>query len=237
MSRVMIGIQARSGSKRLPRKAFEMIGDRRMLDHVVDACKSARRYILRHPGKPIAEVSVAVLTPELDPIAEAFRGHCAIVEGPTEDVLARYVLAARRFAPDFVIRITGDCPLVPDYTISKIATIAVINGYDYVSNVDEESRTAVDGHDCEVMSSRMLEWLDRNAVEASDREHVTPMARREPPEWARTAAIVHHQDLSAVKLSVDTPEDLERVREVHDARDRKRAFARRKFGKGAVHQI
>ncbi len=237
MSRVLIAIQARSGSTRLPRKAFEAIGDKRMLDHVIDSCKTAKRYLLRHPEKPITAIDIVVVTPERDPIAEAFRGHCPVLEGPSSDVLGRYQLAAERFNPDYVVRITGDCPLIPDYIISKHVVIAVMNKYDYVSNVDEGSRTAVDGHDCEVMSTALLKWLADNATLDSDREHVTPMARRAPPDWAKHGAIIHYDDRSALKLSVDTMEDLTRVRAAYDTRNTKILFAQDKFGKQAVHRI
>lgn len=236
MTKVLIAIQARSGSTRLPRKAFELIGESRMLDHVIDSCKSAIGY-LRSRRSVISSIDVAVLTPHGDPIVEAFSGRCRIVEGSEHDVLQRYSWAAADLGPDFIVRITGDCPLIPDYLIAKHITTAVVNAYDYLSNVDEDSRTAIDGHDCEVISRKLLDWLDDEATLPADREHVTLMARREPPPWAKLGVVVHYHDQSAIKLSVDTPADLKAVREAYDARAKKLSYAQRKFGKNAVHRL
>ena len=57
--------------------------------------------------------------------------------------------------------------------------------YDYISNVDEECRLCLDGVDCEVMSAGLLKWLNQSATDAFDREHVTTLARRAPPEWSK----------------------------------------------------
>ncbi len=237
MSRVLIGIQARSGSTRLPNKAFQLIGERRLLDHVIDSCKSAASYLERFEDRLKMRPTVVVLTPCGDPIVQAFRHSCAVFEGSEHDVLDRYASAADHFEADMIVRITGDCPLIPDYLIVKHVKTAYVNKYDYVSNVDEDTRTAMDGHDCEVMSRRMLDWLDDEATTVSDREHVTPKARRETPAWAKVGAVIHYHDQSGLKLSVDTPEDLKRVREAYDMRALKMKHAQRKFGRSAVHRL
>lgn len=237
MSRVLIGIQARSGSTRLPNKAFELIGERRLLDHVIESCKSAATYLERFENRFKMSSTVAVLTPGGDPIVQAFRHSCSVFEGSENDVLDRYAAAADHFDADMIVRITGDCPLIPDYLIVKHVKTAYMNKYDYVSNVDEDTRTAMDGHDCEVMSRRLLDWLHDEATSNFDREHVTPMARREPPLWAKVGAVIHYHDQSGLKLSVDTADDLRRVREAFEMRDLKLRHAHKKFGKSAVHRL
>jgi spore coat polysaccharide biosynthesis protein SpsF (cytidylyltransferase family) len=232
MQSVLIGIQARSGSTRLPRKAFELIGGKCMLDHVIDAAKSAQRYLQRWRG---LTVDVAVLTPKGDPIAEAFKSRCLIHQGSESDVLSRYYEAGK--GHDFVVRLTGDCPLIPDYLILKHVKTAIAGAYDYVSNVDEDFRTAVDGHDCEVIGQKMLEWVQYSALEKADREHVTTLIRRETPDWASVGFVINYLDHSGTKFSVDTPEDLARVREEFDRRERKQLAAERRFGKRAVHRL
>jgi spore coat polysaccharide biosynthesis protein SpsF len=236
-TKVLIAIQARSGSTRLPRKAYELIGDRRMLDHVIDSCRKAAHYLGSRPAPNRPEVDVALLVPEGDPIGREFARGIAVVEGSEQDVLSRYYAALERLTPDYVVRITGDCPLIPDFLIAKHITTAIKGRYDYVSNVDEDTRTAIDGHDCEVMSSRMLGWLHGAAESKSDREHVTLMARREPPDWARMGCVLNYHDQSHLKLSVDTAEDLARVRDEYARRDIKLFKAERKFGRQSVHRL
>ena len=152
-------------------------------------------------------------------------------------MLARYARATAAYSPDYVVRVTGDCPLLPPFVVSKLVTLARVNEYDYVSNVDEACRTAVDGADCEVMSVKLLRWLDETATEPGDREHVTTLARRAPPDWARLGAVVHHFDQSGEKLSVDTREDLERVRAHFEQADSKYQRAILRFGAQSVHRI
>ncbi len=234
---VLIGIQARSTSKRLPGKCYEPIGSKRLLDHVIDAAKESAAYINLHTARSEILAKVALLIPVGDPIEDEFKNRCHIVSGPEDDVLTRYKLAAEAFKAHFVVRITGDCPLIPSYLISKHITLAVRNNYDYLSNSDELSRTSLDGIDCEVMSKKMLDYMDKAATLGSDREHVTPLARREPPQWAKRGCVVGYFDHSSVKLSVDTKEDLERVRAEYQALSSRLSDAERRYGRGFVHRF
>ena len=113
----------------------------------------------------------------------------------------------------------------------------MVCGYDYISNVDERFRTTLDGADCEVISRRLLDDTAQRATAPSDREHVTTLIRREPPAWAKIGVVLNHFDLSWIKLSVDTEEDLERVRRAAESAQRKHQEAAMVFGRGSVHTI
>jgi len=235
MRDVLIGIQARSGSTRLPRKAFELIGGRMMLDRVIEAAKKAADYASHRHGR--GGMKAAVLTPFGDPIAAAFANRCAIVEGPEHDVLARYVAAADRFESGLIVRLTGDCPMIPFHLVARMISLAIDHDYDYVSNVDGRFRTAIDGADCEVISRRLLNDLASRAVSPEDREHVTTLARRDPPAWANVGSVMGWFDHSDQKLSVDTPEDLARVRKACEALEEKHLAAIKALGNRKVHRI
>lgn len=235
--RVLIGIQARSTSERFPRKVWEKIGEQTMLQHVVTKCKLSANYLNTGIREPI-DASVVLLVPkgdEIVPRAESLG--VEVIEGPEEDVLTRYVSAARDKKADLIVRITADCPLIPPFLISKHVMLAAENDYDYVSNVFEESRTAPDGFDCEVLSARCLEYLDKYATTKEDREHVTPMARREAPRAFKVGCVVSFLHLADIKLSVDTPEDLERVRTQFDRVNKCNKEAVNAFGKWCVHRV
>lgn len=235
--RVLIAIQARSTSERFPRKVFEKIGNQTMLQHVVVHCKRAADYLNSRISTPI-DAQVVLLVPQGDEIVQsADRLKVDILEGPEKDVLTRYATAARDRKADFIVRITADCPLIPPFLISKHVMLAVEKNYDYLSNVFEESRTAPDGFDCEVMSSQLLAYLDQYAVTAEYREHVTLMARREPPRSSRIGCVVSFIHLADIKLSVDTPEDLERVRAQYERVKRCNQEAHDRFGRNCVHRV
>lgn len=234
---VVIGIQARSTSTRFPRKVFETIDGKPILKHVIDACDRAAFYMNNHTHKTKVLVKVALAVPSGDEIVPAFKKKAIIVEGPEQDVLARYGLLADKTGADYIVRVTADCPLIPPYLITKHIKVATINGYDYVSNVDEKCRTSIDGVDCEVISRRLLDYMLENATEPQDREHVTTYARSHTPEWARVGHVVGHLDQSNLKLSVDTIEDLERVRAAYDRVKMAIDMAEKLHGKTSVHRF
>jgi spore coat polysaccharide biosynthesis protein SpsF (cytidylyltransferase family) len=161
----------------------------------------------------------------------------SIIEGPEFDVLERYAIAVRAQKPDAIVRLTGDCPLIQSYVIDGIVKIAQRNEYDYLSNVDERCRTAIDGLDVEYISAKALLWAAEVATIEHDRDHVTTKIRREPPSWARLGTVITHLDLSGMKLSVDTQEDLDRVNEAFRNGANKYQAALKIYGHGAVHRL
>lgn len=235
---VCIGIQARSTSQRFPRKVFELIDGKPMLRHVIDACDRASFYLNRHTFQSKIRVSYAVLCPYQDEIQSAFGTRAMVLEGPENDVLARYKILLNRLEPDYIVRVTSDCPLLPPFLITKHIKIAVSNEYDYCSNVDEKVRTALDGYDVEVMSRRALLWADENCKDPSLREHVTPILRTKLiPHDFKVGYVVGFLNQSHIKLSVDTPEDLERVRIEYERVKRAHETAEKMSGKNCVHKV
>jgi spore coat polysaccharide biosynthesis protein SpsF (cytidylyltransferase family) len=234
---VLIAIQARSTSARFPMKVQESISGETMLEHVIKACNGSAKYIQDFTRKQKMRVDVALLVPTGDPLIEPMRRRVRIVEGPEQDVLSRYRMALDQLKPDYVVRVTGDCPLLPAFVISKLINTAVMGRYDYISNVDPRYRTAPDGHDCEVISADLLKHMDETAKEPQEREHVTWAARNSPPAWARIGAVVGFTDFSRTKLSVDTPEDLERVRAEHERVEALLKQARKAYGHSHVHRL
>lgn len=211
------------------------MGRKTLLEHVIASSQNAAQY-LNNWGTKRATVDVAVLIPEGDEIkAHPFSG-ISIIEGPEFDVLSRYVLLADRLKPDFIVRLTADCPLIPSFIISKLITLAVMNNYDYVSNVDERVRTSPDGFDCEVISFRALQYSHLHSS-GIDREHVTTFLRRNPPDWIRWGTVINFLDLSDLMISVNTREDLERVRIQYEKVEMARIKASQIFGHKQVHKI
>jgi spore coat polysaccharide biosynthesis protein SpsF (cytidylyltransferase family) len=187
-------------------------------------------------GYGIVVCDVSVLTPPGDPIISKLKLPTLSAPGGEEDVLLRYHHLANHTGADYIVRVTGDCPLLPPSVIVRHVNIATTNEYDYLSNVDERCRTAPDGYDCEVISRRLLTWLHESAKDASDREHVTTLARRAPPAWAKRGAIVSSLDLSAMKLSIDTEADFQSVENEAGKVDRALETAATLFGAN-VHRI
>lgn len=214
MKEVIIAIQARSTSKRLPGKVFLQIDGKEILQHVIDAAEESAAYVNNYAFKNKVKVKVVLLVPEGDEIVKRYKNKVIIFEGDEDDVLHRYVNMSREFNPAYIVRVTADCPLLPSYIITKHINIATSARYDYVSNVDENCRTCIDGHDVEVLSQRALEWLDEHAVSSEEREHVTLAIRRRPTAYNfRIGHVIGHIYQPYMKLSIDTMEDFERIKE------------------------
>lgn len=237
--RIVIGIQARSTSKRLPGKVFANLGPSTVLGSVINACASAMTYINSNESRRGYHCTFALLVPYGDAIIEQFRAK--FFEGPEDDVLTRYKMMSDKIMPDYIVRVTADCPMIPSPSISKLIKMAVKNEYDYVANFFETKgdrkliRLVPDGFDCEVFSRRMLDWCDKEATEMSDREHVTTLMRTYP-EWGKYGVVLPYLDSSDKKISVDTVTDLENVRKEYSTLDEAKQLAIKMFGPNAVHR-
>lgn len=219
MTKVIIGIQARSTSTRLPNKSLTILHNKPVLQWVINACMDSATFInAKHP----IDVEVVVLCPYKDKIAVSLERQIDIMEGDEFDVLSRYFDAAVEYEADYIVRITGDCPFHSSFVITNHILKAVNHGYDYISNVEEGIRTELDGRDIEVMSRRALQYLNDTSSHPEEREHVTLRIREMKPEFLLRAHVLNRLDLSDVKLSVDTQEDLE------NAEKRMRSFAKKK---------
>lgn len=237
LTKITIGIQARSGSTRYPGKIDRPLGGSTILGHVLSSCFSSSVYMNRWADTKRLLVNVALCVPAGDPIKEKYGNDVDVVEGPEGDVLTRYIILAEKYKSDFVVRITSDCPLIIPAVISKHITVAFMNSYDYTSNVDEECRTAPDGYDCEVISRKLLIHAHQNAQDQKDREHVTTWIRKNPPEWAKMGIILNPLDRSDFKISIDTPEDEKRIQDEFERAQNKNRTAVRKYGKKNVHSF
>lgn len=188
-----------------------------MLQWVIERARASAGYVSRPGLRNAIEVKVYILCPEGDRIADYFKKICPVIQGPEHDVLARYKKLLDFSGADHVVRITGDCPLIPEWIITRAIHIGVIDQVDYASNVDERMRLAWDGTDVEIMSARMLTLMDEKAFMKGDREHVTTYARREKlPDDFKSGFMTPGIDLSGLKLSVDTEDDLAAVRKQYE---------------------
>lgn len=190
-------IQARLGSRRLPRKSLALINGRELVLHVVDRVVTMR-------GLDAVVVAIPDHDDELRAVLE--REAVPVVLGPELDVLARFAKAARHTQATTIVRVTADCPLwCPVIGAQVLRLYQATRDCVYAWNVAEGY---VDGTDTEVFSAAALAMADDAATDPDDREHVTPYIRRHALVLATLAPL----GSDALKTSVDTVEDLERVR-------------------------
>lgn len=200
-------VQARTGSTRLPGKVLLPLLGEPMLTRVMR--RAAR-------ADTLDAVVVATTTdPSDDPIvALAERNDWPVARGSIDDLLDRYVRAARRFEADVIVRITSDCPLVDPGVINATVDAYHAGDFDYTSNA-LEPRTFPRGLDVEVVSRFALERAWEQDDDPAWREHATPFIYRHPERF-RIGRVTSPDDHSEQRWSVDTAEDYELVRRIYE---------------------
>ncbi|MBS1250405.1 MAG: 3-deoxy-manno-octulosonate cytidylyltransferase [Chloroflexi bacterium] len=203
-------IQARMGSSRLPGKVLKKIAGRPMLGWVVERAGRAQT---------VDQVVVATTTAPSDQAVADFctSAGYAHTRGDVHDVLDRYYTAAQEFEADAIVRLTADCPLIdPDVIDKTVHAFQTGNPPpDFAANrlPPPWGRTYPIGLDVEVCSFSALEQAWQEAELPHQREHVMPYLY-ENEERFNILMVDYEQDLGHLRWTVDTPADLDLIREV-----------------------
>ena len=96
-------------------------------------------------------------------------------KGSTKDVLDRFYKASLIYNPDYIIRVTSDCPLIDPNLVDELIDFTISNKLDYCSNTLTENFP--DGQDIEVFKFKCLLKVWESSTIKTDREHVTPFIR------------------------------------------------------------
>lgn len=198
-------IQARMSSSRLPGKVLMRLGRRTTLEWVVRAARAI-------PGLDAAVVATSDHASD-DEIADWCAAHDVTCHrGPLNDVLGRYLLAARAEQAGVVMRLTADCPFLDPHVCGDVLALFRRENLAYASNVSPPSWP--DGLSCEVMTREALEIAGAEAVRAYEREHVTPFIRDNRhrfPQMGLPAPLAH---VGHERWTLDEDRDLAFLREV-----------------------
>ena len=207
MARKVIAIvQARMGSMRLPGKSLIEIEGKPLLEHVINRI----RY-----SKTIDEIIIATTTEPEDKaiINLAEKLNVATYTGSSDDVLDRFFQAASLFGGKVIVRITADDPFKDPVIIDTIVEYFIEHSeLDYISNTIEPTYPI--GLDVEVFSFLALEKAWQNAKSLPEREHVTPYIWCNPNLF-KVANYKYTEQLSHLRWTIDTKEDLQMTREIY----------------------
>lgn len=217
-ARTVAIVQARLGSSRLPGKVLMPIGDRPMLRRVIERLEQVAgldRIVIATSTEPEDREIVSY-------VRQVLPEHDVTAVDDATDVLARYVAVAAVTRATVVVRVTSDCPLIDPVLVNRTLD-QFHKGADYASNC--WVRTFPDGLDVEVLSAELLAKMAKRATDPRDREHVTRWVFDHPAEAGVIRSVEHDEDLSALRWTVDTADDLEFVREVYRRFDPLSVFA------------
>lgn len=200
---VVIIVQARLGSSRLPGKVLKTIDGRPMLSYQLERLRRVAR-----------AQSIVIATTDKVPDNDIvrFSDHEGVhaFRGPENDVLARFCGAAIESEARCVVRVTADCPLIDPSLIDWAIAEFVDSGdrYDYISNMIAPSWPY--GMAVEVVSAAALADANRESTDAVEREHVTPFIYWRPQRY-RIRSLTMTPNLSHHRWTVDTQEDFELI--------------------------
>jgi spore coat polysaccharide biosynthesis protein SpsF len=199
---VLVLLQARMGSVRLPGKSLMPIVGRSLVAHCVTRLARAAA------GRVVVATSTQ---PEDDALAaESAMAGAEVFRGDAADVLGRMWGAAAMTEATHLVRATADNPAVdPDSIVRLLAAVrgarldhAVEDGLPYGTTV-------------EVISAGALRAAAARATASDDREHVTPYIRRAANGFkcaiVEAPRAIRRPDL---RFTVDTRTDLDYMRRV-----------------------
>ena len=207
--KVLVIVQARMTSTRLPGKIMMEVCGKPLLEHQINRLKGV---------KTADEIVVATTTNSIDNIIIDLckKLNISFHRGSENDVLGRYYETAIKYKGDIIVRITSDCPVIDPDVVDHIIDfyIKYKDKYDYVSNT--LFRMYPRGMDTEVFSFKALKETHVEATKQMDREHVTSFIHQQPQRYC-LCNVPYDSDESHHRWTVDTQEDLELVTKIFDS--------------------
>lgn len=211
--RVMAVIQARMGSTRLPGKVLKEISPGisvlSCLLHRLSCSTLLDKILVATTNLDDDEI----LSREVKKLGyECFKGNAL-------DVLNRYFESVQHYNladNDYVVRVTGDCPLLDPKLVDEVIDMAIQMDLDFCNNT--MTPTYPDGMDVAVMKYKTLKEAQLGAILSSDREHVTPYIVKKSTykggEAFKSDCLKSKEDNSGLRITVDEQKDLDLIQEL-----------------------
>jgi spore coat polysaccharide biosynthesis protein SpsF len=193
---MLVVIQARFSSARLPGKVLRPLAGKPMLGWVIDRLRAAQR---------VTRIVVATSTEASDDPVAAYCGQEGVdcFRGSLHDVAGRLAAAADWANAEAFVRVSGDSPLMLPSIVDAVIEAFDNAKPDLATNV--QRRTFPKGLSAEAVALAGLRRA-RALLQPGEEEHVTgPFYRC--PEQFRIVNLISGHDWGALQLSVDTADD------------------------------
>lgn len=200
----LVLIQARCGSSRLPNKVLKEISGKTDLQWVIERVNRS---------KHVDEVMVitSIEKNNLSLIKLCAQLGTRVFIGSENDVLDRYYQAAKLLNPEYVIRITADCPLF-DWSYLDMAIEQLNEETDYMYDMKE---SFPDGLDIEIIRFKVLKEIWNKAKLTSEREHVTLYIRNHKEDYNIQNLECPIKGIGKKRWTLDEEEDLTLISEIY----------------------
>ncbi|AMR31074.1 acylneuraminate cytidylyltransferase [Mucilaginibacter sp. PAMC 26640] len=208
-SNIVIVVQARMSSTRLPGKVMMPVLGKTLLARMVER--------LQQSGYP-ATIVIAIPDAIEDNIIEqeVHRLGLQCFRGNMNNLLDRHYRAAKAFNADVVLKIPSDCPLIDPKAIDQSLGYFFANNYDFVSNL--HPATWPDGNDVEIMTMPCLEKTWHEASSKLELEHTTPYIWENTQKFSigNVAWATGFDYSMSHRFTIDYPEDYEFITRIYE---------------------
>jgi spore coat polysaccharide biosynthesis protein SpsF len=213
--KVIIGIQARTNSKRLPKKIYQTIGNKSILQWVYDSCCVAAIELKKRDIDAVPTILGTESDIELLKYCRENKLEAFLSSIDENDLISRYLFAAKQQKATHIIRVTADCWMINPNIVASAGIH--LKECDYTSNTI--TRTFYEGTDVQGCSMEALKWFDKHQ---KSREHpfseldLNESVRQKFCQKFKIIEIIDFTNPVLIHTSIDTREDLERARAAHD---------------------
>jgi len=202
-------VQARMGSHRLPGKMLADLAGKPLLSRIIERLKMC---------KNLKQIIVALPDNKNDDVLENLAGQAQvdIFRGSEDDLISRYLEAAKYFKVDYIVRMPADNPCISPKEIDKIIEFYMATSFDFCSNLYQiQGNGYPDGIGAEIFSREILELVSVKARGGEYREHV----HRYFYDNLNVGTIMCPVEYAypSLKLDVNTEEELRYIRSIYDA--------------------
>ena len=198
MNKVLVVVQCRFNSSRLPGKALYPIAGVPMLTFLLRRLKA---------GLPENRFTVMVATTEHQPddivAAWGLAEKAALCRGEEDDVLKRYVKCLDSCDVATVVRVTADNPLTCPEIVKWLVQEKEAEDLDYIQCTNLPYGAGVD-----VFSAALLKSFQQNLTDPREREHINLHILRNPDRF-KTSFPEQEGELARpdLRMTVDTKDD------------------------------
>ena len=219
MSKVVLIIQARMSSTRLPGKSMMPLADKPLVYRMVERLKKCKK---------VDEIFIATSDQPEDKVLVDLANELGVssFQGNLLDVRDRYLKTAEKSNADFIIRIPADNPMPDANEIDKLIEFHLVNNpKGFSSNLAQVNNSGyLDGIGAEIFSTKLLqesvdrsnsdivkEHVHRNFFDYSTQTPVDaswcPIASPKAPAELRRPDII---------LDVNTMDDYTKIKRIYD---------------------
>ena len=170
---MLVLIQARFSSARLPGKVLRPLAGRPMLALLLERLRLAKR-----AGEIIVATSTAPMTMRSRRFCDGIGVKC--FRGPLDDMAERLVQAAEGAGAEAFVRINGDSPLMSPAVVDAVIELYETQDVDLATNV--QTRSFPKGQSVEVIRVEALRRA-QTMMQAGEAEHVTPAFYRRAADF------------------------------------------------------